>query len=272
MSYKIFNGYKLDKNLTFFELNEFRKKVKMLIKQKAVDLAEKRVAKLATTLIDFYTLFGKEKLKMHCGEIFKEELGFVIDTKNEPFFMAWDILNSYDLHLIRNKTYDSIYNVEIIFFPIEDKILALFFSNDPEYENIFEQIDIVSEYNYFNNTDKPKETSNEEWEIREKEWERVLPYASIVIESGFSTRLISSIPSILDINKENAKKHIPDIDSRIKEMLSCIMTSEYIDRGYKNKLDFADWKKTEEYKKLYEIKKEKIKEKLIKDIDLLRWE
>jgi len=57
------------------------------------------------------------------------------------------------------------------------------------YTNLIEQLDYVSDYSYWNNTDKPDNISEKEWNERRKNWNKIFDKDLLVGASGFSISL-----------------------------------------------------------------------------------
>jgi len=161
MSIKIFNGYKFNQYMSLEELSEFVSELRIGIKKKAISFAEEEVAKLAVNMIDYNKILGMEKLKSYYG-------GITISDEFNPFYNSWLLLDNFYYF---NKKID-LYTVNTVFFPIEKKLLVLFYSNH-RYFSVFNKTKMVSEYCYFNNTDKPENISSKEWIQREKDWEKL---------------------------------------------------------------------------------------------------
>lgn len=61
--------------------------------------------------------------------------------------------------------------------------------NEEYYTNLIEQLDYVSDYSYWNNTDKPDNLSETEWDKRRKNWNKIFDKDILVGSSGFSILL-----------------------------------------------------------------------------------
>ena len=162
-------------------------------------------------------------------------------------------------------------------FPLEDKILAMFFSQQNIFRDVWESFDQVEEYCYWNNTDKPEDISYEDWKIRGRDWDKALDYSSIPSESGLIVELAKGFPSIVYMKMERACKHIPTFETR----LNYYAKSSVIDDKYEKMLKEVDgkgnytmiskaikWFETEEAKPLFEAKKEELKKILLPEITM----
>lgn len=65
-------------------------------------------------------------------------------------------------------------SMTICFIPTNDKILALLYCNNKKLIELFENNKLVSEYCYYDNTDRPNDISYSDWRKRGIEWDNAL--------------------------------------------------------------------------------------------------
>lgn len=87
---------------------------------------------------------------------------------------------------------------EIVFFPHENHFLGIAYTNNTLWFEKWMSLDLVEDYSYWNNTDKPKELTDEQWNQRAENWDKVLGY-NIPAMVGFSICVADpNGPSIID--------------------------------------------------------------------------
>lgn len=105
------------------------------------------------------------------------------------------------------------FSFEVTYFPvvIEDKRLnlGLMYCEHQEMKDVLAEHLEATYYGYWNNTDRPDELTEEEWKLREKHWDYVLPYSCPVsAERGLSMTLVPTfLPNVEEVfGKEEADK------------------------------------------------------------------
>ena len=97
------------------------------------------------------------------------------ETPEEPFkgWAAWMDLRSRTVDKgIRAPGVDT--DFQLVFFPDGDRFLGIAFTEHSRWFRHWLRQPLVSEYRYWNNTDRPNGLSGKEWERREAAWDRVL--------------------------------------------------------------------------------------------------
>lgn len=84
MSTKIFNGYKIEKELSAFELSELLNDMSNDFQEICKDLYHNEVAKLASKYLDFKTTFGEEE----ANGIIKDEYDYTPKTYSKEDFKS----------------------------------------------------------------------------------------------------------------------------------------------------------------------------------------
>lgn len=211
MSIKIYNGYKIDNPAltTLSGLMQFLKTVQT----EALDLAK-------TNQVTMFAHILTNKIDN--------------GATNEPYITFLkeylEKINEIEEKNIRDPFLD--FSYKVTFFPHEDSVFALLFTEKKIFVDHWNSFPFIKEYVYFNNTDKPKEISIEEWQKREEDWSTVLEFNSTTKVStpatlGLSHDIISNdilgLPTI-----EEILKHIPSDDDRAKNLAIGILIKEMI--------------------------------------------
>lgn len=106
------------------------------------------------------------------------------------FFNALDKWKSEEEGFFKNRLRCKVQ----IFEPLEDgRILAYVFTNNEEkyYENLLE-LPFVEEFGYWNNTDKPENLTEEQWNDRYVSWNTVMDRNFFITGSGISVEVAES--------------------------------------------------------------------------------
>lgn len=176
MSTKIYNGYKINKELSAHELMKFAQ------------------GKIKPALID--------ALK-------KQFLEWYPTPKDFAAAKVW----SRACDIARTKMRDPMadFEIEITFFPVKlngkEIYLAMLFCEHRSVHKAFENLAGVSEFMYWNNTDPPDDISEKEFDKRGRVWDRVLK-SSIPNQDGFSICMHSQMPLGIEVlyNAEQIEK------------------------------------------------------------------
>lgn len=124
---------------------------------------------------------------------YRSEQGNPIQDDKEDhglFFNALDKWKKEDKEFFKNKLQCKVQ----IFEPLEDgRILGYVFTNNEEeyYENIM-KLPFVKEFGYWNNTDKPEELTDEQWNDRYEAWNTVLDRSFYLTDTGITVEIAES--------------------------------------------------------------------------------
>lgn len=276
MSTKIFNGYMLP-NMSLKNLDAFVKKARKKMLEAHNEMGEEMTIKKAVRFLDMHCIYGAEKFE----DVSQDGMKFR-DTYS-PYLWAYFGLNEKAQKAEQSdRRTDSDYDFKsnLCLFPIRGKILAMFFSQHQRFTDVWNSFDEVSEYNYWNNTDKPDELTDEQWERRRKDWDTALPGIGIPSENGFIIEFTKGFPSLFDMKlKENAHKYIDSLEKRATDYARQMVFGERYEQNTKGLneeplslltdmyIETNKWLKTEEGKVLIDKKAEELKEQLIPVVD-----
>lgn len=124
---------------------------------------------------------------------YRSEQGNPIQDDKEDhglFFNALDKWKKEDKEFFKNKLQCKVQ----IFEPLEDgRILGYVFTNNEEkyYENLL-KLPFIKEFGYWNNTDKPEELTDDEWNDRYEAWNAVLDRNVFFTDSGITVEIAES--------------------------------------------------------------------------------
>lgn len=133
-------------------------------------------------------IFAKARAKM----IFERFPNFKEKRKAKEGEVSWSELNDRARRIEQTSRRDPIadYSLMVTLFPIADRILALIYSDNQEYDDIWSEFEETTYYGYWNNTDPDEDCSEEEWHQRENDWKDALPGAGVPSENGLSFTIL----------------------------------------------------------------------------------
>lgn len=188
MSTKIYDGVKLQDS-NFHDL----KKIMEAMKEELIPIAREEYLKVYASVLEKVVVYIQTGYKM-MSAIEYDKL-----TDTSPLEVARFATHTCNDIIRENKkrdlSYDSDFDFEasVWIFPIKDKILACPCITSPEIMKAFMENKAVSEYGYWNNTDKPDRISDEEWETRRIDWDEALPGIGMLSRCGFQYVLVDGI-------------------------------------------------------------------------------
>ena len=193
-----------------------------MLQEVHIEVSHKRFAEICCSYIDqnqfniAFSNFGKTENK---------EKNFFI-----PYIEAFKKISKQQQDN-QGKFHDLNFEFNITFIPSGKNILALTYCNyEEKYLQYWEALPNVSEYKYWNSTDRPKNISEKEWNIRAKKWDRALENSPI--ESGFNIMILSN-NVIFNTNK--IIEFQPSTNIRIKSMIELITIKNAFENETQNK-------------------------------------
>jgi hypothetical protein len=208
MSTKIYNGYVLP-NMNLLELNAFGKNLGIAIRKIKEDEVCKELARLMIHKFDEKTLNPDQQSK-----------------KESYLFKAWD-----DMQSVANKAKGSSsndysfwdYSSSVVFIPLNDKILALFYSYyaGRKFKNYWESLTEVKDYHYQDQSDSPEDVSEADLNQRKLDWDLALPDSSPVpTHNGLVFELSDHDIPHIDFSK--IKSQFPSLAMRAKSQFNSL--------------------------------------------------
>lgn len=258
MSTKIYNGYALPlmslEELTT-KCSEFRDLITNPIKQ----IYKELYVKLLVSALDHHCA-GLEKIKTDTIFITVSDFLFKEFKKSDEGYRSYvDASFSFTL------------------FPMKDKILAMVFSEQDTLTKIFIDYFNAQSYCYYNNTDKPEEVSDLEWEQRKDDWDSVLKNYYIPALNGFHVechnRIYHNDWTSISNNDFNT---IMNFDDRVKTIAVIMIENTFLSENSLEKIEpqnavrylqiLREYKKTAKYEIELDEKKKEVENMLIKKL------
>ena len=217
MSTKIFNGYKIP-SMTLPELFNFMFEFRDRVRPVLTRLILQRTAEICAGVINAAALDLPTPF-------LDNDRTIQAIMNNRTKIAPWWFANSYLTHKqdeierthIRDPQNDFSCNLTIHLIPGGNsyKLLVLLFTEQKEFEKLWNLTPGVEHYEYFNNTDRPKEISKEEWKVRELDWESALQ-AGVPALAGLQFDTCANKPMFGTFN--NILEYIPPVKERAKNL------------------------------------------------------
>ncbi|WCF11642.1 hypothetical protein NDS46_30310 (plasmid) [Paenibacillus thiaminolyticus] len=297
MSTKIYNGYKLP-CMTLKELTEFTKQFRQIAQAKAEELFAIFMAQQVSEMLDDLVILDeKTYVKRHV--LYKESLeklkqqekledkGFVFE-ETEKVKLTIDAFPNRKVYSVARwraeERYSEIqhtqrrdpevdFDCSACFIPLEDKVLALFYSEHDELKSLWKSCEEVDFYGYWDNVTPDQNATKEEWEQRFKDWEEALPGIVIPLENGLVADFIKGLP---DVSPKEVITHIPTLQKRahrvafeevlqrkFRELMDAVPEEEKVKQLQNYYNETFRWVRSEEGKESIKVEEERILLKLM---------
>ena len=218
MSTKIYNGYRL-KMMSLHELQDFTKRFRYLIQEKAIEIAGRNIVGKAVQILDLAMQHDKKQFFKKAGSEFSTK-----ETKMDDSILSHNAISVAFRHFLdrwkeakksgqRDPEVDL--DCSVCFIPIARKILCLFYAEQKEYQELWESLPEVKEYAYYTNSDRPEHISARDWRQRGMDWDLALPGVGIPSMNGLTIECVHQFSPYYDFKRENTESYIPDIESRL---------------------------------------------------------
>lgn len=136
-----------------------------------------------------------------------------LDQSTRSFFGSLKSEMSTEMHKSKHSTsnnwpYDMDFEVSVL--PLRGKVLGIPYFRIEGHKKLWESLNWVKEYGYWNNTDRPDNVTAPEWTQRRRDWDKVLPDDNPTpAENGYSFTVANQT------NPQLALYKIQDIDYRM---------------------------------------------------------
>ena len=196
-----YDGYILDENYSLMELNQIMKEFRKI----AVNYCEKAILEQTVYQFLYFYHFREINSDVRIKELIKKAKDI-----NDPLKKLWEYTLEKDwsglyfqTHLYLAHEIDEFnrfpnimddefdYRCELVFFPTEAGILAMYFGND-KVRYMLESTKYFKKFFYQNSTDRPENISEKEWNYRLETWEKALAPDYIPINYGFQVQLFDT--------------------------------------------------------------------------------
>ena len=182
------------------------------------------------------------------------------------------------------------FSCSVTILPCDEEVFVLLFTEESEIQDMFDAMEEIQEYPYWDNTDQPEGMTWEQWKDRGKEWDEAIG-TGVPSQNGFDITVLKEVlyVKLYPRNEEDVErnpftatlKHIPDFDERVKRLVRMSMYREHMIQDKKafdeimanEKSEYKKWQKFNELRKqfmkdnaeLSEKMKAEISEKIKKD-------
>jgi hypothetical protein len=150
--------------------------------------------------------FRKEIQELHRQDVHREfakNVALHIDSKTlgmelgeatevKPYWFAQGVLRE------RHEKEPAYFDLSL--FPFRGEIYGMSFTsqNDSTWTDLWFSKDLVEEYRYWNNTDRPKGISESMWDHRAKAWDQILDgFGSVPSMNGFTAQCLEKYPPLV---------------------------------------------------------------------------
>lgn len=217
MSTKIFNGYYID-SCSLQELQAFSMLLRAKMKNKLEELYIKTLLRLSTYYYD-----KKYVCELHTP------------LKYCPLISAKRKIDERFYNIEKTNTRDPEFDFgfDVTFIPADSKIFTLIYTEQPECIKLFESFPNVHLYSYYDNTDRPDNLSDEEWEERGNEWYKALEPYEIPALQGFSIKCLIYTPFFNKDELIKSSNLVPTFQQRVNHFAK-IKLWELFYKRYKN--------------------------------------
>ena len=229
MSTKIYNGLRI-KYMTMQELIPFSKELRAQLEPIAKEEFLKSYTKMLEEAIVFIQtgvqidscIHNYNELSALENPTFKD-VNRVIDKEIRQFIKA-----NKSATTITESVSAFDFDTSLCVFPLSRKILAVPICNNERLMNALLENENITAYGYWNNTDKPDNVSNREWNTRKKDWDKALPSIGVLRENGFIFDLIDTMWDAYDFvyNVETIYPFLTDVNTLISRVAKSKLLSE----------------------------------------------
>jgi hypothetical protein len=199
MSTKIHDGKRLP-NMTAYELNNFYQRIRMALLPVAIKEYQQLIARIAQSVYVYLTT-GIDLCEYDLDLNDIKEKGITLNA------MAIAKYAKHHANRLVKKTSKAIlwedaemsadFDVSICFLPLADKTLCIPSANNAALMHELTAFPEFIDYGYWNNTDPPKNISEQEWSQRKTDWHNALPGIGVPRENGFVVKVIDAVMDIV---------------------------------------------------------------------------
>lgn len=248
MSTKIYDAYKFTHNYSMYELSHIfdglRTEIKDICNR---DILQKVIAKT----LYFYNF------KQANGDNRVAEM--VAKTDNRYMHGVWKAVQEDKWRMVYVDVYmyiiDEIskcakfspfrscydYRCKLQIIPMETKTLTMFFGNPMLRNYLKSRPDFLTDYHYQNQTDRPEDISDTEWNLREKDWDKAIGPDYIPSQHGFAVDLFNTeniMPIFVPSKVEPVP--LPDIEHQMHDIRDTLSSISDV-KGYPHSNLYSDW-------------------------------
>ena len=133
------------------------------------------------------------------------------------------------------------YRCKLQIIPMETKTLAMFFGNPMLRNYLKSRPDFLTDYHYQNQTDRPEDISDTEWNLREKDWDKAIGPDYIPSQHGFTVDLFNTeniMPIFVPSKVEPVP--LPDIEHQMYDIRDTLSSISDV-KGYPHSNLYSGW-------------------------------
>lgn len=229
MSTKIYNGLRI-KYMTMQELVPFSRELRAQLEP----IAKEEFLKSYTKMLEEAIVFIQTGVQIDsCIKNYNElsalenptfkDVNRVIDKEIRQFVKA-----NKSATTITESVSEFDFDTSLCVFPLSRKILAVPICNNERLMRTLLENENITAYGYWNNTDKPDDVSNREWNTRKSDWDKALPGIGVLRENGFIFDLIDTMWDAYDFvyNVETIYPFLTDVNTLISRVAKSKLLSE----------------------------------------------
>lgn len=239
MSTKIYNAYIFDKNYSFYEIRTMLDAVRNDVAKLVHEAKSRYITQEFVHMHDFLNYFGLEKAQTQYDN-FAVSADKSKRRSDKIMENAWRMicanhaytktLQVYLGEYFNEKAYEDSksnfaidfefdYNCEVVLFPLKDKTLLMYFGNS-DLRKVVDNLPYLSDYHYQNQTDKPENVSEEEWNQRKKDWDEALSRDGIPTKHGLTVKLFDCEYDLVGMSEPELREDdVPSLEERAKWLL-----------------------------------------------------
>lgn len=221
MSIKIYNGYRLPM-LSFAELQLLIGAVQEKIHKEHIRIYHRKVGAIVTDILDNKFLLGSEDFAKSLSSM---DGGYGLDHSalSIAFLSMTCHQDAVRKTMIRDPGYD--FSCSMLFIPSGDFLLMMLYTERDEFVSIVDGFDEITRYPYWNNTDRPDDLTDEEWDNRRKDWGPAIE-ASSPSKIGFSIELTGDFDVV--ISDGDLLENIHTFDDRVSNRAKMAAIEEIV--------------------------------------------
>lgn len=255
MSTKIYDAYKFTHNYSMFELSQVFDNLRMEIK----DICNRDILqKVIKKTLYFYNF------KQVNGNVLVDEMVTNTDPKNNPdskdryIHSIWKAVQEDKWAAVYIDVYMQIidkiskdakspfrggydYRCTLQIIPMKAKTLVMYFGNPMLRDYMESRHDLLIDYHYQNQTDRPEGISENLWNLREKDWDKAIGPDYIPKQHGFTVDLFDT-DNIMPIFVPSKVKPVslPDIEHQMYSIRNTLRSIADV-QGYPKSQRYSDW-------------------------------
>lgn len=205
MSTKIYNGIRINGEHSFGAIQKLANDLSTLIEPMAYDLQIRHLARSIASKTDHAAMTGRPAQ----GDPLTKELLELIDRQEQ-------------IRAKNRRDQETDYGCEILFVPLDNRpyMLGVVYTEQPRFMKAVLGHTLITEYGYWDNTDRPGALSESEWARREADWSVIGSRPACCY--GF-LRTISTNTDVRWPSKDDVLAAIPDFETRVSRVARLVM-------------------------------------------------